>query len=274
MEELTQIQKVVSLVIDFCVRYSFQILGALIILGIGFYVAGWVSRLVISLCEKKKIDITLSLFLGRLSKLVILAFVLIMALGKFGISVAPLIAALGAVAFGASFALQGPLSNYGAGLAIILTRPFKVGDTISLLGVSGIVEEVALSATMLSTEDGEEITIPNKQIVGEILTNSFDYKVVEATVGISYDDDPEAAIRIIKTILSETAGVPDEPAPQIGIEAYGDSAISIGMRYWVPTKEYFNILYAVNLDIYRKLKAEGITLPFPQREVRILSSDA
>ena len=129
MEELTKIQEILNIIIDFCVRYSFQILGALIILGIGIFVANRLSRLVVRVCEKKELDVTLSHFLGQVVRLVVLVFVVIMAMGKFGFSVAPLIAALGAVAFGASFALQGPLSNYGAGLVIIITRPFVVGDT-------------------------------------------------------------------------------------------------------------------------------------------------
>jgi small conductance mechanosensitive channel len=273
MEEITQIQKVVTIIIDFCVRYSFQIVGALIILGIGTYIAGWLSRIVIRMCEKKGMDVTLTSFLAQVVKLVVLCFVIIMALGKFGISVAPLIAAVGAMAFGASFALQGPLSNYGAGLVIIMTRPFVVGNTILIDGVSGVVEEVTLATTILSTEDGEKITIPNKQIVGEVLTNSFENKVVEASIGISYDDDPEKAIVIIQEILSSVSKIPTDPAPQIGIEEYADSSINIGMRYWVPTKEYFEILYAVNLSIYKKFKEEQITIPYPQRDVHVVSKN-
>ena len=271
MEEITQLQNVVSIIIDFCVRYSFQIVGALIILGIGIYIAGWLSRIVIRMCEKKGMDVTLTNFLAQVVKIVVLCFVIIMALGKFGISVAPLIAALGAMAFGASFALQGPLSNYGAGLVIIMTRPFVVGNTILIDGVSGVVEEVTLATTILSTEDGEKITIPNKQIVGEVLTNSFENKVVEATIGISYDDDPEKAIAIIAGILSSVSKIPTEPAPQIGIEMYADSSINIGMRYWVPTKEYFETLYAVNLSIYKQFKEANITIPYPQRDVHVVS---
>ncbi len=271
MEEITQIQNVVNIIIDFCVRYSFQIVGALIILGIGIYIAGWLSRIVIRMCEKKGMDVTLTHFMAQVVKLVVLCFVIIMALGKFGISVAPLIAALGAMAFGASFALQGPLSNYGAGLVIIMTRPFVVGNTILIDGVSGVVEEVTLATTILSTEDGEKITIPNKQIVGEVLTNSFENKVVEATIGISYDDDPEKAIAIIHGALSSVSNIPTEPAPQIGIEEYADSSINIGMRYWVPTKEYFETLYAVNLSIYKQFKEANITIPYPQRDVHVVS---
>ena len=274
MEELTKIQEVVNIIIDFCVRYSFQILGALIILGIGIYLAGWLSRLVVRLCEKKELDVTLSHFLGQVVRLVVLVFVVIMAMGKFGISVAPLIAALGALAFGASFALQGPLSNYGAGLVIIMTRPFVVGDTVTIEGVSGVVEEVTLATTILSTEDGEKITIPNKNIVGEIQTNSFENKVVEASVGISYDDDPEKAIDIIREILLSMEKIPKTPVPQIGIEEYADSAISIGMRYWVPTKSYYETMYAVNLAVFKKFKEAGITIPFPQRDVHMINKIA
>ena len=274
MEELTKIQEVVNIIIDFCVRYSFQILGALIILGIGIYLAGWLSRLVVRLCEKKELDVTLSHFLGQVVRLVVLVFVVIMAMGKFGISVAPLIAALGALAFGASFALQGPLSNYGAGLVIIMTRPFVVGDTVTIEGVSGVVEEVTLATTILSTEDGEKITIPNKNIVGEIQTNSFENKVVEASVGISYDDDPEKAIDIIREILLSMEKIPKTPPPQIGIEEYADSAISIGMRYWVPTKSYYETMYGVNLAVFKKFKEAGITIPFPQRDVHMINKIA
>ncbi len=274
MDELTQVQKIVTIVIDFCVRYSFQILGAIIILGIGFYIAGRLSKIVVRMCEKKGIDVTLAKFLGSITKFVVVTFVIIMALGKFGISIAPLIAALGALAFGASFALQGPLSNYGAGIVIIMTRPFVVGNTISILGINGVVEEVTLATTILSTEDGERITIPNKQIVGEVLINSFENKVVETTIGISYDNDPEKAIGVVNEILGTFSNINHDPAPQVGIEAYADSSINIGMRYWVPTKEYFNTMYAVNLAIYQKFKEACITIPFPQQDVHIISNKA
>jgi small conductance mechanosensitive channel len=272
MDEITQVQKIVTIVIDFCVRYSFQILGAVIILGVGFYIAGRLSKTVVRLCEKKGIDVTLSNFLGSITKILVIIFVIIMALGKFGISIAPLIAALGAMAFGASFALQGPLSNYGAGIVIIMTRPFVVGNTVSILGINGVVEEVTLATTILSTEDGERITIPNKQIVGEVLTNSFENKVVETAIGISYDDDPEKAIMVVKEILKSFPNIIQEPPPQVGIEAYADSSINIGMRYWVPTKEYFNTLYAINLSVYKTFKESGISIPYPQRDVHIVSN--
>ncbi len=271
VEELTQLEKIGETIIDYCVQYSFQIIGAVIVLIIGVFLARWISGLIMRLCEKGNLDVTLTKFLGQLTKILILAFVLIAVISKFGISIAPIIAALGAILFGASFAIAGPLSNYGAGLVIILTRPFVVGNTICVKEVSGVVEEIKLAATILSTEDGEQITIPNKHIVGEVLTNSFACRIVEGRVGISYGDDPKKAIETIREVIASFSQIPDDPAPTIGIEEYGDSAVNIGMRYWAPTKEYYKTLYAVNLSIYQKLKAIGITIPFPQHDIHIRS---
>ncbi len=270
-EQLTQIERIADMVIDYIVQYAFQILGAIVVLVVGMLVARWVAGMVIRLCTKANMDVTLTNFMGGVVKTLVMTFVLIAVISQFGISIAPIIAALGAILFGASFAIAGPLSNYGSGLVIILTRPFVVGNTISIKGVSGVVEEIKLAATILSTEDGEEITIPNKHIVGEVLTNSFGYRIVEGQVGISYADDPEKAVSAIREVVSGFAEIPGDPAPIIGIQEYGDSAVNIGMRYWVPTRDYFKTLYAVNMGVYKQLKAAGITIPFPQRDVHIRS---
>jgi small conductance mechanosensitive channel len=268
-KELEMIQQIYNVVVEFTVNYSFQILGAIIILIIGAKLASWLGRLVTGLCEKKSVDVTLSRFLGSVVKVLVLTFVIIIAIGKFGISIAPFIAALGAIAFGTSFAIAGPVSNYGAGLVIILSRPFVIGDTITINEVSGVVEEIHLAVTILSTEDDEKITIPNKHIVGEILSNSFANKIVEGTVGISYQDDPEQAIEVVMSALKEVEGVCVEPPPQVGIEAFGESSIDLGMRYWVPTKKYFQTLYRGNLAVHKALLDAGVTIPFPQRDVHI-----
>jgi len=155
----------------------------------------------------------------------------------------------------------------GAGVAIILGRPFTVGNTIMINDISGIVEEVKLSTTILATEDGEKITIPNKHIIGEILTNSFEYKVVEGVVGIDYSSDPERAIAIVQRSLEGVEGVTQEPAPQIGIQGFGDCSIDIGMRYWVQTHRYYQTQYTANLAVFRGLIAGGIEIPYPRREL-------
>jgi small conductance mechanosensitive channel len=272
-EDLAAVEKYMDLIIEFAVKYGFQVIYAIIILIIGLIIARWLGNMITRVCESRKLDITLSRFLGNVVRLTLLAFVLIIVLGKFGIAMTPFIAAIGAIAFGSSLALAGLLSNYGAGLSIIITRPFVVGDTIVIQGVSGVVEEVGLAATRLSTEDGEQITIPNRHIVGEILINSFENKVVEMSIGISYDDDAQKAIDTIQKALEKIPDIVAEPAPQIGIEEFADSSVNIGMRYWVPTKQYFQIMYQANLVVYNALEQAGITIPFPQRDVHMLSEN-
>jgi small conductance mechanosensitive channel len=270
-EGIHMAQNVYNLAIEYLVKYGFQVLGGFIILAIGFYIANLAAKFFVRFCEQKKLDVTLTNFLAGALKILILIFVGMMALEKFGVTISPFIAAASALIFGASFAIQAPLSNYAAGLMIILSRPFVIGNTISVKGVSGIVHQVTLPTTILVTGDGEKIRIPNKEIVGQILHNSFEVKVVEKTVGISYSDDPEKAIAVIQKVLKSNPKVTQTPIPQIGIDNFGNSSIDIGMRYWVPTKEYYHTLYAVNLAIHKAFKEANITIPFPQTEVRLLN---
>ena len=268
-QELAALEKAADLVIEFLINYSFQILGALIVLTVGLKLSGWLARFVLRVCEKRSLDVTLSRFLASSTKLLIMIFVVIIAIGKFGISIAPFIAALGALAFGSSFAIQGPLSNYGAGLTLILTRPFVVGNTISVQGVSGVVEEIRLAATILTSEDGEELTIPNKHIVGEILRNSFENKIIETRVGISYQDDPERAIAVLAGVLADFPEISSDPPVQVGIEEFADSAITIGLRFWVPTRKYYSLMYQVHLGMHRALNEAGVAIPYPQQDIHV-----
>ncbi len=273
-EQLDLAAQVYQLVVNFLVGYSFQILGAVLVLIGGFIVGGWVSRAVLRLQERRDVDVTLRQFIASTVRLLIVGMFLIVALSQLGISITPLIAAIGGLAVGASFAIQGPIGNYGAGLVIILTRVFKVGDTITVQGCSGQVEEITLATTILITEDGERIVIPNRQIAGEIHTNSYENRVVEGQVGIAYGDDPGLAIDTIRQALSGIDGVTTEPAPQVGIHAFGDSSIDLDYRFWVPTQRYFEVMHAANLAVFQALGAAGLNIPFPQREVRQLGAGA
>lgn len=273
-EQISAIQKLINTVIEYSVSYGFQVLGALIVLAAGFLVANWACGTLSRLFEKKKMDVTLSGFLTGCVRGVILGFAVLIALGKFGITIAPFVAALGAATFGASFALQGPLSNYGAGLSIILSRPFTVGDTISVTNVSGVVKEVKLACTVLVDEDGVKITIPNKDIVGQVIYNSRSCKVAPGVIGISYSSDPELAIRVIQEAMAGFPEIASDPKPQIGIQEFADSSVNIAYRYWVPTEKYFQSVHAVNLAVYKAFNESGINIPFPQRDVRLVTEPA
>lgn len=263
-QELQNLQKFYNVIIEFFVNYSFQIIGAIIIFILGWFVANKIALAVKALCDKNELDVTLTKFIYNTVKFGLVIGVAIIAIGKLGITLTPFIAGIGAASLGAGLALQGTLSNYGAGLSIIIGRPFIVGNTISVEGVTGVVEEIRLAYTILSTEDGEEITIPNKHIIGEVLVNSFEWKVVESVVGIDYKCDPKQAIEVIQKVLEHfKEEISQEPKAQIGIIEFADFSINIQMRYWAKTKLYFETQYRVNLAVYEAFKKEGISIPFP-----------
>jgi len=270
-QELQQAQEIYNLMVEFMVNYSFQIVGAIIIVLLGMFVGKKVSGLIENLMVRKNIDVTLSHFAAGFVKILIVAMTAIIALGKIGISVTPFVAAIGAVSLGAGLALQGLLSNYGAGLSIIVARPFIVGNTISVQGVTGIVKEVKLAYTVLSNEDEVNIMIPNKHIVGEIIHNSRTNSIIETVVGIAYASDPDLAIKVIGEALASTEGVVSAKQPQVGIDNYGDSSIDIGMRYWVPTASLFDTKYRANLAVFKALAENNIEIPFPQRHVHLIN---
>lgn len=270
-DDLDTLRNLVDTLIAFGVAYGFQILGALVIIVVGVWLSRACARFVMRRCEQRHFDVTLSRFFANLARTVVLVFVGIIALGKFGITISPLIAALSAVAFGSSLALAGPLSNYGAGLSIVLGRPFVVGDTLTVLGQSGVVEEIRLAATWLRTEDGERVIIPNKEIVGQVLVNSYANRVVELAVGIAHDEDLDRAESAIRAALAAIPDVVRDPTPQIGLEKFGDSALQVAVRYWVPTQRYFDVQFQANKAVHRALREAGVRIPRPQQDVRIVA---
>lgn len=272
-QELAQFTAIYTQIVAYLVDYSFQIVGAVIVFIVGLFISRRVASLILALCGRKNLDITLSRFFASSARLTVIVATLIIVLPKVGIQITPFIAAIGAVGLGAGLAVQGLLSNYSAGLSIIFTRPFVVGDTIRVQGVWGIVEEVHLAHTILTNEDGEIITIPNKHIVGEIIHNSQADTVLELGVGIAYGSDINTATDAIRTALVKLDGLSSERTLQIGIEAFGDSAIEINVRLWVQTRRFHEERFAANHAISKALEAADISIPFPQRVVRIETED-
>jgi len=212
------------------------------------------------LLEARKIDVTLARFIGNVVKVVGIVFLVIITLGNFGISIAPLIALAGASAFGATVAIQGPLSNYGAGLSIVLARPFAVGNTITVnKDTSGVVEDITLAHTVLVGEDGERITIPNKEIVGRVIVNSDTRRVVQTRICIGDDADWERAVALLRETLATIEDIKDGP-PQVGVHDFTYGGVILGLRFWVPSKRYFETRYRVNETVLRALRAAGINL--------------
>ena len=267
-KELETLSKLVDTAIEFSVAYGFQFLGALVVLVIGLVISNWIAGRVMRLCERKEMDVTFSRFIANVIRVVLIVVTIIITLGNFGITIAPFIALAGAGAFGATLALQGLLSNYAAGLAIIVTRPFVVGNTIAVKGVSGVVEEVKMATTILRGEDGEKITIPNKAIVGEILVNSDASRIVESVIYVGVDTDTQQATDIILKVIGEHVINADSAPPVVGIHDFDYGAIALGLRYWAPSSKYFQTRYTVNGAIKQALDEAGIALLTPSFPVR------
>ncbi|TPH15219.1 mechanosensitive ion channel family protein [Litorilituus lipolyticus] len=271
-DEIDQVAQWYQVVIDYLTNYSFQLIGAFIIFVIGYYFAGKVSKWVLNLCQRQNLDITLSQFLSNTSKMLMVILITIVALGKLGISVTPFIAAIGAISLGAGLALQGLLANYAAGFNIIIIRPFVVGDTITVQGVTGVVKEVLLAYTVIVDKDNVDITIPNKHIVGEVLHNSKHDSLLELNVGIAYKHNPLEVIELIKAAIIKLDIVGEQKALQVGIDEFSDNAITIEVRLWTPTISLFDNKYKAYEAIYLALQQANIEIPFPQRTLHLATN--
>lgn len=264
---LSSLKKFIELIIEGGVKYGFQVFGGMIVLIIGWILGNYVEKLVKQFLNKKHIDLTVTKFLGLLSKWIVVAMALLVALGKFGIEIAPFIAGLSVIGFATSFALQGPLSNYAAGATLIFTKPFKVGDIIEVAGVVGEVEDMTLPRTEIRTVDGTKYYVPNKHIIGEIIHNFSEFKRVDIDVGVSYNTDVDKAIRAINKVLKSEARVMTTPEPRVGISAFADSAINLHGRFWTKQVNYWEVLFDVNKAILAEFNKNDIVIPFPQRDV-------
>ncbi len=271
-EQLQEINKFYDVMMEFLANYSLQIIGAVLIMIIGVIAAKYVHKITLKLFLKRELDETVSKFIANLIRFLVIAMMAVLALGKLGISIAPFIAALGAISLTAGLALQGSVSNFAAGIVLIVTKPFKIGDTITVHSIYGEVEDIKLSYTVLINEDKEQITIPNKYMIGDILVNSFTYRIVEGSVGIAYDSDIDMAIATIREALNGREDISKENEPIVGIEKFNESSIDIAYRYWTPTKSFFKVQYEVNFAIFKALTSHNIAIPFPQREIKITKS--
>ena len=270
-EQLSLLTHLYQVAIDYMVGYSFQLLGAVLVIIAGFFIARWLAKVLLRVMSARDIDVTLRQFIASTVRLIVSIMFIVVAIQQLGINITPLVAAIGGVAVGLSLALQGPVSNYGAGLAIILTRMYRVGDTLSVQGVAGQVEDISLGATELRAEDGELVVIPNKQILGEIHANSSQHRIVEGVIGVAYDAEIERAIAVVHEVLRADDRVSQLQTPEVGVCNFGDSSVDIEYRYWAPTGDYYPTVHAVNLAIFNAFKAQRIAIPFPQREVRLLN---
>jgi len=258
------------------IAWSTNILLAIVILLIGLWFAGKVKSLITKLSKKHgKLDDTLFRFLGSVARYIILAFVLIAVLNRFGVQTASIIALLGAAGLAVGLALQGAMSNLAAGVMLLLFRPYKVGDFIEAADRFGNVTEIDLFTTILQTFDNQQIIIPNSQIWGAQIINHSHHAIrgVDMHFGVAYGESTDEARRVIEEVLTNHAHVLNDPAPFIEVETLNDSSVDFLVRPFCEGAHYFDILYSVPEQIKKALDANHIEIPFPHRKVIVVNEN-
>ncbi|MFL0803346.1 MAG: mechanosensitive ion channel [Agarilytica sp.] len=258
------------------IAWATNILLAIVILLLGLWFANRIYKLIVGVSKKNEhFDDTLFRFLGSMARYLILAFVFIAVLNRFGVQTASIVALLGAASLAVGLALQGAMSNLAAGVMLLIFRPYKVGDFIDAAGRFGCVTEVDMFTTILQTFDNQQIIVPNSQIWGEQIINHSHYPVrgVDMRFGIAYDEDIDTAKSVIENVINNHPHVLKDPAPFIEVETLNDSSVDFLVRPFCKGEHYFDILYSVPEQIKKALDENNIEIPFPHRKVIVVNQD-
>jgi small conductance mechanosensitive channel len=260
-----------DLTLDLAIRYGFQVLGALVIVGVGLLLARWVGNLFDGWLAKRALEPPARKLMVRVVRVIVMVFTLVVALDKFGFQIAPLVAGIGVAGLGIGIALQGVLSNVVAGLSIIFTKPFKVGEYIQVVGVHGQVSSIELFSTTLLHSDRSRVVIPNRKIVGEILQNYGSIRQLDLHVDVAFATDLERALSAARGAVEADPRVLREPAPVIGVAGVTDARITVAVKPWVTV----DAEVAASGDLYRAvlehLRAAGIEVPRSRHDVHMLA---
>lgn len=265
-----EIEVIVRNILEIVSGYGLTVIGAIAILLIGLWLSGRVATLVKrALIRNRRIDEMVAVFLGSLTRYTLIAVTLIAVLNQFGVETTSLVAVLGAASLAIGLALQGTLSNVAAGVMLLLFRPFKVGDYVEIGGTAGTVKAVTLFLTELATPDNVEIMVPNGQVWGAIIKN-YNHNPTrrcDINVGISYDDDIDAArAAVLECVTLDTRALKD-PAPAVVPIGFGASSVDLQVRVWCNTADFWAMRWDLTQAIKSKFDQRGITIPFPIRTI-------
>lgn len=254
------------LTLEYLAQVVGSVLAAILLLFAAFVIGGWVRRKIVTIAlAREELDDTLFTFLGNLARYAVLILVLVVVLNTFGVQTTSLVAAIGAAGLAIGLALQGTLSNVAAGVMIILFRPIKLGDFVSVAGVSGTVKDISLNTTELATLDNVQVIVPNAQVWGSVITNYsvYDTRRAEWTFGVSYGSNLATAEKVIRdTILSDPRALP-EPEPFCQVNNLGDSSVDFLVRVWCASSDKFSFEADMKRQVKEALDRAGIDIPFP-----------
>jgi small conductance mechanosensitive channel len=260
-------------IVEFTTIYGLRVLGAIAVLIIGRLIAGLVRKGVRRGLSKRGTDEGLVQFLSSIAYALVMVAVIISALGNFGVEAASFVAILGAAGFAIGFALQGSLSNFAAGVMILLFRPYKVGDFINAAGVSGTVKVIDLFSTTVATPDNVKILVPNGKLFGDTISNYsvYDTRRVDLLFGIGYGSSIDKAFEVIKGVIAADERILKEPESMMVVGELADSSVNLIVRVWVNRADYWNVKFDMTHKVKSHFDAEGIEIPFPQRVVHSAS---
>jgi len=258
-------------VMDLAVNWGFRIVGFLLIIIIGMWVAKLIKGLVVKSMEKKNVDATLTKFLAALIHIGLKVFVVIAALGQLNVQTASFVAILGAAGLAVGLALQGSLSNFASGVLMIIFKPIAIGDFVEAGGAMGGVEEISIFTTILKSPDNKKLIVPNSAIMGGVITNfnANGTRRIEIIAGISYDDDIDKAKKILEEIVAADERILKDPAPQIAMSEMADSSVNFVVRPWVEPANYWGVYFDTMEAIKKRFDENSISIPYPQRDVHI-----
>jgi small conductance mechanosensitive channel len=272
-DQLATIDQAKGTLLDLAVRFGPKLLVAILILIAGFIVSRWVARWFARALARIELEPPVRILLMRVVRLLVLLLFVIMALQNMGVELLPLLAGLSVAGAAIALATQGVLSNVAAGLTIIFTKPFRVGQYVQIVGVEGQVETITLFSTTLSHTDRSMIVIPNRKVVGEILHNYGRIRQLDVTVGVAYDTDLNSALAAIQEIMRNNPRVLKDPAPFIQTTQLGNSAVMVAVKPWVSVADFGDATGEVNKAIVETFRGRGIVIPYPQHEVRLLGQN-
>ena len=257
--------------IDYAIQHSGALLGALGVMVAGVFAAAWVGKALDRWLERKTMEPPMRMLLVRIVRLLVIVMALVISLETAGVNMTVLVASFSVAGVGVGLAMQGILGNMFAGLTIIFTKPFRVGEFIEIAGVQGQVKTVALFSTTLLHTDMSRIVIPNRKIVGEIMHNYGSVRQLDLSVGVAYGTNLNQAVGIIRKVLAENTRILKEPLPVVGVTMLADCSINICVRPWTAVNDYVLAQAEINQAIAEQLRAANISIPFPQCEVRLLN---
>ena len=270
------INQILEKIWELLTLYGLKVVAAIAIFVVGRWVAKVVAGIIRKMMTKANVDPTLQKFVANIAYIALMAFVVVAALNQLGIQTTSFIAILGAAGLAVGLALQGSLSNFAAGFLMILFRPIRVGDYIEGAGSAGTVEEISIFTTTLVTPDNKTVIIPNAAMTGDNIVNWTvkGTRRVDMVMGIGYDDDIDRAKQIMADVLAKDSRILKDPAPQIAMVELADSSVNFVVRPWAKASDYWGVYMDAHEAIKKAFDAQGISIPFPQRDVHVYQHQA